>query len=260
MSIPRSTIGWTDYSGGDANFVLRGKAPGECEVSAGCANCYAYALRNRDPKRAADVTTWDAGKLARLARVRLGGEGLRRGPGARPMCFVVDMGDLFHPRVPEDFIMQALGIMGDRADVDWQVLTKRPERMAALWGDVRPWPGNVWAGVTAETQAMAAARIPHLARVPAPVRFVSVEPMLEPVILDLGGLAWVICGGESGPGRRPFDVAWARGLGDRCDAAGVPFFYKQGSARYPGRDCILDGAERKAWPTTAPQAQAVPMF
>jgi len=254
MTVSRSSIGWTDFSGGDLNFVLRGKKRGDCECSVGCEHCYAYGLRNRNRRQAADVTTYDAGKLTRLGRARFPVDDRRRGPGSRPMCFVVDMGDLFHPRVPDDFVMQALATMTARCDVDWQVLTKRPARLAALWGDVVPWPSHVWVGVTCETQATARERLPYLREVPATVRYVSAEPLLEPMTLDLTGISWVICGGESGPGRRPFDKAWARDLGGQCAKAGIPFFYKQGTALRPGRDCILDGEEVKQWPMTAPSS------
>lgn len=252
----RSKIGWTDYSGGVANFVLRGKARGDCECSEGCANCYAQALRNRNPKEAEDTTTFSPDKLRRLLRAGFCEKGryYRRGPGSRPMVFVVDMGDLFHSAVPDPFIMRALATFTARWDVDWQVLTKRADRLARLWSCAEL-PPNVWVGVTAENQRRADERLPFLAQVPAAVRFVSVEPMLEPVRLDLAGVHWVICGGESGPGRRPFDKAWAEALREQCEVAGVPFFFKQGAARWPGHDDLLGGERMKQWPRLEANAQ-----
>jgi protein gp37 len=113
------------------------------------------------------------------------------------MCIVVDMGDLFHQLVPDEFILQTFEVMGKRQDVDFQVLTKRARRMAELFHGTKL-PKNIWIGATAENQAMADARIPELLKVDAAVRFLSVEPMLEPITLDLSGIDWVICGGESG--------------------------------------------------------------
>jgi protein gp37 len=265
MPVPRSKIAWTDYSGGDANFVLRGRAAGDCEVSPGCANCYAGAILRRSeltPKR----TTVFPGKLGRLARVKFVPllEPFRRGPGSRPLVFVCDMGDLFHEAVPDNVIFDALDMMTERADVDWQVLTKRPARMAALAHAYPDWPANVWTGVTVENQKAADERIPLMLQVPAAVRFLSCEPLLNLIDIRgfLGGYCswestgngpfvnWVIVGGESGPKRRPFDVDWARSLRDQCAAAGVPFFYKQGSALRPGLDDVLDGRTYKAFPET----------
>lgn len=278
MSVPRSKITWTDYSGGPANFVLRGRSAGDCEVSPGCANCYAGAILRRSGATSAH-TTWSDAKLRQLAHTKfLSGEmPFRRGPGSTPLVFVCDMGDLFHEAVPTTFILMALHAMADRPDVDWQVLTKRPRRMAYI-GSEYFWPSNVWAGTSVENRAMAAERIPWLLEVPAKVRFLSMEPLLERVDLrsvvvaderELNALTgegqwtvqhiavspepgasvnWVIVGGESGPKRRPFDSAWARTLRDQCQAAGVAFFYKQGSARFPGQDDQLDGRTWKEFP------------
>jgi protein gp37 len=252
----RSNIGWTDYSGGPFNFVLRGSRPGECECSPGCANCYALALRKRGGDGVAGVTTYSRDKLQKLLRLKLteGCAPYRRGKGSRPLAFVCDMGDLFHPNVPDEFIREAFDVMRERKDVDWQILTKRPERMlgaARSWLATREWgmlPDNIWCGVTVEEQAHVA-RIEALARIPA-WRFVSVEPMLGPVTLGEYALPldWVICGGESGPKRRPFDTDWARALRDECERGHVAFFYKQGSSLHPGKEDVLDGRQWKEWP------------
>jgi protein gp37 len=243
----RSTITWTDYSAGDANFVLRGKRLGDCEASTGCQNCYAHLQRQRDPKRAPDETTVNESKLKSLIRFKPKEKGTpyRRGPGSRPMIFVCDLGDLFHDNVPDDFIMGAIRGMGSRTDIDFQILTKRAERMAGLLTEV---PDNVWVGITAENQDMAEKRLPHLLRIKAKVRFLSVEPMLESMTIPLDGIHWVICGAESGPGRRPFDKSWASSLYQQCQEHGVSFFFKQGSHFRPGRDDFLDGEQVKQWP------------
>jgi protein gp37 len=180
------------------------------------------------------------------------------------MCFVCDTGDLFHDAVPDWFVLDTLTVMAMRDGVVWQVLTKRPARMRALvqawtrgvrgtipaWLPNEPLPGHIWLGVTAENQQRADERIPLLLDTPAAVRFVSVEPMLGPVDLwwmeacrrcnpthyepAVTHLDWVICGAESGPNRRPFDVAWAQDLYEQCKDACVPYFGKQDSGLKPG--------------------------
>jgi protein gp37 len=251
----RSSIGWTDYSGGSFNFVLRGARQGECECSPGCANCYALVLRKRG-EGVPEETTCSTEKLSLLRRIKLseGCAPYRRGKGSRPLAFVCDMGDLFHKNVPDEFIRDVFDVMRERKDVDWQILTKRPDRMADVtrsWLATREWgmlPDNVWCGTTVEDQSHVA-RIEALARIPA-WRFVSVEPMLGPVTLGKHALTldWVICGGESGPKRRPFDKDWARALRDECERERIPFFFKQSSALHPGKDDELDGRKWKEWP------------
>jgi protein gp37 len=171
--------------------------------------------------------------------------------------FVDSMSDLFHEDVPDEFIWDVLDIIEEASWHTFIVLTKRPERMY----DVLSHPDlvcegmypNLWLGVSVEDQKTADERIPWLLKTPAAVRVVSVEPMLGGINLDsylypkiIGWQSesgpyespiydpdyprvdWVICGCESGPGARPFDIAWARDLKDQCVNAGVPFFYKQG--------------------------------
>lgn len=245
----RSRISWTDYSGGYANFVMRGKARGECEISPGCQNCYVPTILSRNPKAFSDYTTFSEEKLYSLVRWKPhnGETHYRRGEGSNPMVFVCDMGDLFHDLVPDHFILDVIRLSGERKGVDWQILTKRAQRMAGLLSSIEL-PANLWIGVTAENQAMAERRIPHLLAVKAAVRFLSVEPMLERMVVPLDGLHWVICGGESGSKRRPFNKEWAMDLYQQCRHRNVPFFFKQGSSRYPGRDETLDGRVIKEWP------------
>jgi protein gp37 len=149
---------------------------------------------------------------------------------------------------------------------DWhtyQVLTKRPARAARFWERNR-WrfglttiPAHIWIGTSVESQDVDY-RVRHLTMVPATVRFLSCEPLLGPMQLELGGIDWVIVGGESGPRRRPLDLAWARNIRDQCLRASVPFFFKQVGGRTPkagGR--LLDGQEWNELPlshgTAAPQ-------
>jgi protein gp37 len=235
-----------------------------CEaISEACKNCYAQRMAKRlagrhgypqdDPFRPGTLHPEKLRKMLTWRKPR--------------QIFMNSMGDTFHEAVSQgvlDDMWWAMKHHAGRPRHTYIVLTKRAERMrdymvgleAALarvgylvgapkkiadW-----WPG-VWMGVTAENQRRADERMPVLARTPAAVRFVSVEPMLGPVNLDRwlcpphqegrsctgekvtfrGPLDWVICGGETGPGARPMDLGWARELRDRCAAASVPFFFKK---------------------------------
>lgn len=147
-----------------------------------------------------------------------------------------------HPALPE-WRVQLLSLIRDTPRLTWQLLTKRPENIR---GQLHPsWitlpPANVWLGATIESSAtFDRARI--LAEVPAATRFISYEPALGPPTgLDLTGIDWVIYGGESGPGRRPDSIEWARELRSMCQASSIPFFYKQASAFLPGQSHLLDG-------------------
>jgi protein gp37 len=169
--------------------------------------------------------------------------------------FVNSMSDLFHPNVPFDFILKVFSVMRDSASDQghiFQVLTKRPGRAAAWWDQHEQeyssgWPPNVWIGTSVESQKYAP-RLAVLARIPAPIRFVSAEPLLErtnltPWLND-GSISWVIVGGESGPHARPMDLEWARDLRDQSVAAGVAFFLKQlGGVRNKrsGEAAVIDG-------------------
>lgn len=140
--------------------------------------------------------------------------------------FVNSMSDLFHEDVPFEFIEQVFATIGDCPQHQFQILTKRSERLAQFAPRLR-WPDNLWMGVSVENP-LAVARIYHLATVPARVRFLSCEPLLEPLhALPLAAVHWVICGGESGPGARPMEAAWVEDLLMQCRAAGLPFFFKQ---------------------------------
>jgi protein gp37 len=133
--------------------------------------------------------------------------------------------------------------------LDWQLLTKRPERIAAqLPGDWNSGYANVWLGTSIESNHYVE-RADHLRKIPATVRFVSYEPALGPLDgLNLDGLDWVIYGGESGPGYRPHDLAWPRQMRQKCQAAGVAFFFKQSSAPRTEMGIALDGEIVRQYP------------
>jgi protein gp37 len=145
--------------------------------------------------------------------------------------FVNSMSDLFHARVPDEFIQEVFAVMAETPRHKYQLLTKRPKRAARL-ADKLPWPANVWMGTSVESQDQAW-RVDALREVPAAVRFLSIEPLLGPVRLDLTGIHWVIVGGESGHRARPMDPEWVRDLRNACVDAGVAFFFKQWGGRTP---------------------------
>lgn len=235
----RSRIGWTDYSGGDANFVWRGSAAIDCKVSAGCAHCYVDRIIARLGDKWPKYTTVYPDKLARLLNKHPtpGDEPYRRGPGAKPMVFVCDTGDLFHTDVPDKFVFKALDGFRARHDITWQVLTKRAQRMfhtVTAYCNARNiynLPDHIWLGVTAENQHWLNLRYRQLERTPAEVKWLSIEPMLGPVDFSRlnfrRGPDWIVVGGESGPEAAPMHPDWVRAVRDVCVQEGLSFFFKQ---------------------------------
>jgi protein gp37 len=140
--------------------------------------------------------------------------------------FVNSMSDLFHEDVPEDFILRVFDVMC-RADWhNYQILTKRAERLESL-NPILPWKSNIWMGVTVEEQDFKY-RIQHLQNTGAHIKFLSLEPLLSPITnLDLTNIDWVIVGGESGPKARPMQKSWVIDIRNQCQESGVPFFFKQ---------------------------------
>lgn len=273
-----TAIEWTDTTW---NPVV-----GCTAVAPGCAHCYAAKLaatRLRHRPEYARLATYTKGIARWTGQVRLLPERLTEPLSWRKpkRCFVCDMGDLFHEDVPFEFIDKVFAAMALTPHITYQLLTKRPERMVEylecggsgplgaygvtdrlsyLVGDATfPWPlSNLWLGTSISTQADAAANVQHLLRCPAVVRFLSVEPLLERILLDdrnmvadetyhdyLRGrrgctsqavavrpedttaIHWVIVGGESGPKARPCDEEWIKSIVDQCRAAAVPCFVKQ---------------------------------
>lgn len=142
--------------------------------------------------------------------------------------FVNSMSDLFHPDVPSDFVGRIWEVMARTPQHHYQILTKRPQRMAAMLQDIAPIPiKNVWLGTSVESSKVVD-RIDHLREVPASVRFISFEPLIEDVgKLDLAEIHWAIVGGESGPHARPMSEEWAENILDQCLDEGTAFFFKQ---------------------------------
>ena len=191
------------------------------KVSAGCKNCYAerMALRLKamgqlNYRNGFRVTTHQ-----HVLDIPLHWKQPRT-------IFVNSMSDLFHKDVPFNFISRVFAVMEKAHHHQFQVLTKRSERLLQLSPKLS-WSQNVCMGVTVEN-ADYIFRIDHLRQTPAAIKFLSLEPLLGPLPnLDLIGIDWVIVGGESGPGARPIEADWVIDIRDRCVEASVPFFFKQ---------------------------------
>ena len=244
----KSAIEWTDATWNPIRGCSR--------VSEGCRNCYAERMAGRQINGAYKGLVRSTGG-GWTGEVRFVEDALDRPLRwkAPRRIFVNSMSDLFHEKVTESWIAQIFNVMRSAEQHTFQVLTKRPERMRDLLSRWAASPGigngygwvtkplpNVWLGASVEDQAMADERIPLLLQTPAAVRWVSSEPALGRVDFhrwlyntsvlsgeQTGGasLDWLVVGGESGPGARPFDLAWARSAIAQCRAAGVPCFVKQ---------------------------------
>lgn len=264
-------------------------ATGCDRISPGCDHCYALRL---------------AGRLKAMGQPKYQRDGDPRtsGPGfgvtvhedvlLEPLgwrkprkVFVNSMSDIGHARVPAWFVARVFAVMALSPRHSFQVLTKRPGRLASMLGReefrsglLRPaieallagrpaledrcgdlehgpfaWPvPNVWIGTSIETDEYCW-RAEELRRVPAATRFLSLEPLLGPLpSLELTGIDWVIVGGESGPDFRPLDLDWVRGIRDRCAGLGVPLFFKQvGGLRPKAGGRLLDGRTWDEFPVTA---------
>jgi protein gp37 len=223
-----SSIEWTEATWNPVT--------GCTKISPGCKHCYAEVMARRMVAMG-------------MARYRNGFElTLQEDMVTAPLrwrkprvIFVNSMSDLFHREVPEDFILRVFETMCRAEQHTFQVLTKRSDRLRELAPRL-PWPENVWMGVSVEDRRRAA-RVAHLVDVPAKVRFLSVEPLLELIPdLPLDGIHWVIVGGESGRRPRPVDPDWVRAIRDRCATNRVPFFFKQwGGTNKKRAGRLLDG-------------------
>jgi protein gp37 len=171
------------------------------------------------------------------------------------MVFVNSMSDLFHADVPEDFIARVWDVMAQASRHKFQILTKRPERMADVAKRL-PFLSNVWLGTSIENEDYLG-RLDHLRRTRAHVRFVSFEPLLSSVGQpDLAGVQWAIVGGESGPGARPMAREWVENIRVACRAHGTAFFFKQwGGRNKKATGRALDGKTWDEFPISSGQAE-----
>jgi protein gp37 len=235
----RSAIEWTEATWNPVT--------GCSKVSTGCDNCYAEAFAERF--RGVRDHPYEQGFDLRLWPSRLDQPTKWRRPR---MIFVNSMSDLFHEDVPDGFIAAILEVIEATPRHTYQVLTKRPGRMASVLKRLRPTPlPNLWLGTSIESNKYTW-RADKLRETSAAVRFLSVEPLLGPLpSLDLDGIGWVIVGGESGPRHRPIDAAWVLAIRDLCESRHVPFFFKQWGGLRPksgGRE--LEGRTWDEMPST----------
>jgi len=213
------------------------------KISPGCFNCYAERFAERF--RGVDGHPYEQGFDLKIWENRLDLPLSWKKP---KVIFVNSMSDLFHDAIPDDFIFRVFETMKIAHWHSFQVLTKRPDRMLDISRKLNGFPSNVWAGVSVESQAWIW-RIDRLREVNAKVRFLSCEPLLSPLVLDLEDIHWVIVGGESGYGARNIQVEWVRDIRDQCLDSGVAFFFKQwGGVRKKKNGRSLDGREWNEMP------------
>jgi protein gp37 len=229
------------------------------KISPGCDNCYAERIAERfrgvvghpyergfdltlRPERLSQPLKWKSSK----------------------MIFVNSMSDLFHKAVPQNFIDKIFEIM---EQADWhvfQILTKRSPKLQSYVNrrySSGGAPAHIWIGVSIE-DGNRLSRLQHLRRTNAPIKFLSLEPLIGRIgHLDLRGISWVIVGGESGSGHRSVDPEWVREIRDQCNASGTAFFFKQWGGKTPksgGRE--LDGIEWNQYPTMPTQKGSFERF
>jgi len=223
-----SGIEWTETTWNPVTGCTR--------ISPGCKNCYAERMAYR--LRAMGQPNYANGFRVTLHEHMLP---LPLTWKKSRMIFVNSMSDLFHKEVPIEFIEKTFAVMEKASWHTFQVLTKRSDRLREIDSTIGI-PDNVWLGVSVEC-ARYLPRIDDLRATHAPVKFLSLEPLIGPLhLLSLEGIHWVIVGGESGPGARPMKEAWVRDIRDTCLASEVPFFFKQwGGVRKKSAGRVLEG-------------------
>lgn len=210
----KSKIEWTEQTWNPAT--------GCTKISPGCKYCYAEVMAKR--LQAMNVKGYENGFNLSILPERLTEPLKRKKP---TIYFVNSMSDLFHEEIDDDFIEQVFSVISQASQHQFQILTKRAERLAEFF-DNRKIPSNAWLGVTVENKEHGLSRIDYLRKVNAKIRFLSCEPLLEDLgNINLKGIDWVIVGGESGAKARPMNTEWAENLQWQCEKQGVKFFFKQ---------------------------------
>ena len=238
-----SKIEWTDATWNPTTGCDR--------ISPGCDNCYALRMSARL-------------KAMGVRKYNRDGNPETSGPGFGLQChekelviptiwktsrmiFVDSMSDLFHKEVPLDFIEKVFNTIKETPQHIYQILTKRSQRLRDL-SDSLEWHENIWMGVSIESQQYAF-RVQHLKETSAKTKFISAEPLLGKITLDLDGIDWVIGGGESGPRFREMHRDWIAYIRDQCLDQNVPFFFKQwGGVHAKKNGRLLDGLEYSEMP------------
>lgn len=246
-----SKISWL-YRNGVEGYSW-GAWRGCAKVSPGCDHCWAESMekRFRNPE---DRAVWGAGGKRVLAAVSgwkkpVAWNAKAEREGTQPLVFCNPMGDIYErrDREQERWMRRTMCLISDTPHLDWLLLTKRPENIPGAFLYVLP---NMWFGTSIESMDYAWRR-DELVKVPSPVHWLSIEPMLGPVHdIDLTDIEWVIVGGESGPNYRddPAWESWAAAMRDRCREKGVAFYFKQHPWKTPGHDPTLDGETIQEFP------------
>jgi protein gp37 len=235
-----SHIEWTDATWNPVR--------GCTKISPGCKHCYAETFAERF--RGVKGHPYAQGFDLRLVPEKLIEPFSWRAP---KLVFVNSMSDLFHEGVPDAYIEAVCRVMVTAKWHTFQVLTKRSTRLKELLnGPLRfaAEQDHIWWGVSVEDRTHGLPRVSHLQNVPARVRFLSIEPLLEGLgEFDLAGISWAIVGGESGPGARPMHKEWVISVRDQCHQYRVPFFFKQwGGVRKKKNGRLLDGRTYDEYP------------
>jgi protein gp37 len=235
-----SSIEWTDATWNPVR--------GCTKVSPGCKHCYAETFAERF--RGVKGHPYEQGFDLRLVPEKLAEPIRWRSP---KMVFVNSMSDLFHDRVPDNYIVAVAKVMTAAKWHTYQVLTKRAERLQELLNTKLNFAArqtHIWWGVSVEDKKYGVPRIAQLREANAAVRFLSIEPLLEQLgKIELSGMHWVIVGGESGPGARPIAKEWVLDLRNQCKKSDVPFFFKQwGGVRKKNTGRKLNGKTYDEFP------------
>jgi protein gp37 len=221
-------IEWTRRPGGPAGKTWNPWI-GCDKVAPECDHCYAAVFAGRELHKPHVGTAVKGEWTGKINRNTPGVWKAPFGFAAGTLVFTCSMSDFWNERVQLEWLDEALAIIEATPHLTYQILTKRPGNIARKLADLnRRWPANAWCGVTIG-HPRSLPLLKPLCRIEAPVRFLSVEPLLAPMVpgLDLTGIHWVIAGGESGHNARPCNPDWVRAVRDICVANGVPFFFKQ---------------------------------
>lgn len=235
----KSKIEWTEMTWNPTT--------GCSKISRGCKNCYAETLSKR-------LQAMGNQKYQNGFQVTLHPDTLSIPYTWKKsrVVFVNSMSDLFHEDIPAEYVNQVFKVMNDCPQHIFQVLTKRAENMHKLRSKFE-WTKNIWMGVTVEEKEYEH-RIQLLKEIDASVKFLSIEPMIGPTPdLDLGGIDWVIVGGESGFGARPIQKEWIEDVQAQCEKSSTPFFFKQwGGVNKKKNGRLLDGKSYDEIPLNHP--------
>jgi protein gp37 len=245
-----SKIEWTDHTFNPWT--------GCTKISPGCTNCYAEGWAKRS-----GLVEWGPKGIRRRTsagnwRLPVKWDKAAAAAGRRAKVFCASLADVFerHQSIEDGWRADLWKMIGGTPHLDWLLLTKRPENIMTFLPIGAIMHPNIWLGTSITTRKEAVENIDKLRAVPAAVRFLSIEPLLEDLgTIDLTGIHWVIVGGESGPKARPMHPDWARSLREQCEDAGVPFLFKQWGEWADADHCVGGDWKIHQWPDGAMSAR-----